>query len=285
MTSETSSEQQFVPLHDAHAIEQVLMVLQMAQPLDAETFKSVRKTAEQFSGAEGELPGKSEIQRLVMAFGQDPSIAGQMPQAETHGLMLSRTAPNGVIETELRIEPASITFRTTTYSRWQSIWEQANRYFQALTGIYAEKNAISAISLNYIDKFVWSGDPTKCSPKQILKAQSPYIAPHVYSQTDLWHSHTGAFLRVDAQTKRLLNVNIDFLHEEPIAGSRKVIGISTVLTDMFNQPGYDSLVLPPVDASAFVANRMKSLHDYSKLVFADVISEDMGKRVALISKS
>jgi uncharacterized protein (TIGR04255 family) len=284
MTSETSSEQQFVPLHDAHAIEQVLMVLQMAQPMDAESFKKVRKASEQFSGEDG-LPGKSEIQRLVVAFGQDPSIAGQMPQAEIHGLMLSRTAPNGVIETELRIEPASITFRTTTYSRWQSIWDQANRYFQALAELYAEKNAISAISLNYVDKFVWSGDPAQCSPKQILKAQSPYIAPHVYGQSDLWHSHTGAFLRVDAQTKRLLNVNIDFLHEEPIAGSRKIIGISTVLTDMFNQPGYDSLALAPADASAFVANRMKSLHDYSKLVFADVISEDMGKRVALNSKS
>lgn len=278
MTKDTSSEQQFLPLHDAHAIEQVLIVLQMARPMDAESFAKVLKVVEQFSG---ELPGRNEIQRLVLAFGQDPSIGGQLPPSEVHGFVMSRTAPNGVVESELRLETASITFRTATYTRWQSIWDQASRYFAAVAEIYADKNAISTVSLNYIDKFVWSGDPAKCSPRQLLKPQSPYICPHVYGLEDLWHSHTGAFLRFDSQTKRLLNVNVDYLHDEPITGSRRLIGVSTVLTDMFNQPGYDSLDLSPKDISGFLTDRMKNLHDFSKSVFADVISENMGKRIAL----
>lgn len=278
MTKDTSSEQQFVPLHDAHAIEQVLFVLQMAHPIDAESFVKVRNIAGQFSL---ELPGENEIKRLVMTFGQEPSIGGQLPPSESHGFVRSLTAPNGVVESELLLERASITFRTTTYTRWQSIWDQASRYFAAVAEIYADRNQISAVSLNYIDKFVWSGDPAKCSPNQLLKPQSPYICPHVYSLDDLWHSHTGAFLRFDGKTKRLLNVNVDYLHDEPINGPRRLIGISTVLTDMFNQPGYVPLDLAPKDVSDFLTDRMRNLHDFSKSVFAEIISEDMGKRVAL----
>lgn len=278
MTKDTSSEQQFVPLHDAHAIEQVLVVLQMAHPIDSESLVKVRNIAGQFSG---ELPGENEIKRLVMTFGQEPGIGGQSPPSESPGFVRSRTAPNGVVESELRLEAASITFRTTIYTRWQSIWDQANRYFAAVTEIYADKNQISSVSLNYIDKFVWSGDPAKCSPNQLLKRQSPYICPHVYSLEDLWHSHTGAFLRFDGKTKRLLNVNVDYLHDEPINGPRRLIRISTVLTDMFNQPGYDSFDLSPDDVSGFLTDRMRNLHDFSKSVFADVISENMGRRVAL----
>lgn len=278
MTKDTSSEQQFLPLHDAHAIEQVLIVLQMAHPIDSESFGKVREVAKQFSG---ELPGKNDIQRFVMALGQEPSIGGQLPTSEFHGFVMSRTAPNGVVESELRLETTSITFRTTTYTRWQSVWDQASRYFAAVAAIYAEKNAISAVSLNYIDKFLWSGDPAKCLPNQLLRPQSPYICPHVYGLKDLWHSHTGAFLRFDDKTKRLLNVNVEYSHDNPINDSRRLVGISTVLTDMFNQPDYDSFDLSPEDVSGFLADRMRNLHDFSKSVFADVISDDMGKRVAL----
>ena len=105
MTENATQPGRFEPLHDAHAIEQVLIVLQMAGPVGAEVFANVRKVSEQFKA---ELPGGGEIQKLTVAFGQDPSFMGQPTQSEVHGFVMSKTAPNGVVETELRLEQSSI---------------------------------------------------------------------------------------------------------------------------------------------------------------------------------
>ena len=278
MTENATQPGRFEPLHDAHAIEQVLIVLQMAGPVGAEVFANVRKVSEQFKA---ELPGGGEIQKLTVAFGQDPSFMGQPTQSEVHGFVMSKTAPNGVVETELRLEQSSITFRTTVYTRWNTVWALAQRYLDAFAEVYAINSSIAAISLNFTDKFVWVGDIDSCSPKLLLKPTSKYVAPHVFELDDLWHSHTGAFLRVNANIKRLLNVNVDYLHEEPMSGPRRLVGISTSLTDMLNQPGYDLLQVPASAMRQFLNDRMNDLHQFSKVAFSEVISADMSRRVAL----
>jgi len=278
MIENATQSERFEPLHDAHAIEQVVIVLQMAGPVGGEVFASVRKTSEQFKN---DLPGQAEIQKLTVAFGQDPGFMGQPAQSEVHGFVMSRTAPNGVVETELRLEQSSITFRTTVYTRWNSVWAQAKNYLDIFTPLYVRNGSVAAISLNFVDKFVWVGDIAGCSPKLLLRPASKYVAPHVFELGDLWHSHTGAFLPADSQVKRLLNVNVDYLQEEPIAGPRRLIGISTSLTDLFNQPGYDPLQLDPNAVPQFLNDRMNDLHRFSKVAFGEVISANMSKRVAL----
>jgi uncharacterized protein (TIGR04255 family) len=278
MTNETLTDLQFVPLHDAHAIEQVLMVLQLTRPISEASFVLVRDKIAQFNT---ELPGQSPIQRVTFAIGQNPNLVGQPSQSEVRGFVMNRTAPNGVVESELLLQPDAITFRTTTYTRWQSVWEQARKYFEAVAGIYVNENAVASASLSFIDKFVWVGDLSRCTPKILLKPQSPYICPHVYDLQDLWHSHSGAFSRSDAQTKRLLNINVDYLQEELTSGPRRTVSISTVLTDMFNQPGYDQFSVESADMPDFLTARMNNLHEFSKSVFGKVISEEMSKRIAL----
>lgn len=278
MTKETLVEQQFAPLHDAHAIEQVLIVLQLAQPINDASFEQVRIATAQFKG---ELPGHSQIQRLIVAIGQNPGLGGQPTATGVDGFVMNLTAPNGVVESELLLQRTSITFRTTKYTRWQSVWEQARKYFEAVAEIYAKDNIIASASLNFIDKFVWVGDLSKCAPRLLLKPQSPYICPHVYELQDFWHSHSGAFLRIDTQTKRLLNINVDYLQEELLSGSRKSISVSTVVTDMFNQPDYDQLNVESTEMPNFLTLRMNNLHEFSKSVFGSVISDEMSRRIAL----
>lgn len=194
---------------------------------------------------------------------------------------MQRMAPNGAVEAEARIDATSITFRTSIYTRWNTVWGQFGEYLKSIVGIYAGNSTATVASLTFVDKFVWIGEPAACQPKLLLRANSPYVCPYVYDSPDLWHSHTGAFLPVDPHTKRLLNVNVDYLDEQLVDQPRRVISISTVLTDMLNQPGYEVYNLSPDQAFDKMQSRLVQLHDLSKNYFSGVISDEMCKRIAL----
>lgn len=267
----------FEPIHDAHAIEQVLFVLQIDQPLDDVNFAEVRKISEQIAS---ELPGRAEIQGFALTIGA-PGSVGPAPSGPTVGSVFHRTAPDGTIESELRVERTSVTFRTSIYTRWDAVWTRAHRYFDAIVPRYIAQARVSGISLNFVDKFVWTGPTTECRPSLLLRSGSNYLCPHVYGAQDLWHSHTGAFLRVGDDTKRLLNVNVDYLDENRPDGLRRVLAITTVLTDLMNQPGYTSSKVAAKDAAGFVDAHMNQLHDFGKTVFGNIINDEMSKRIAL----
>lgn len=278
MPDEANQNGRFEPIHDAHAIEQVLFVLQVDHPLDDVNFAEARKVAEQFAP---ELPGRAEIQGFAFAIGT-PGPVGPMPSGPPVGSVFHRTAPDGTIESELRIERASVTFRTSLYTRWDAVWARARKYFDAMAPKYVAQARISAISLNYVDKFAWIGALTECRPSLLLRPRSSYLCPHVYDAKDLWHSHTGAFLQVGNDTKRLLNINVDYLDENRPDGLRRLLTIRTVLTDLINQPGYASLEMAAKDAAKFLDAHMQELHDFGKVLFSDIINDEMSKRIALI---
>lgn len=279
MTTEPATMGHFEPLHAAHAIEQVQIAINLEQPLDEPTFEDVRQALKVF---DNELPGKVELRNLSFTLGQAPLlVANSANQFVPRGFAKQRSAPNGVIESELRIESTTIAFRTTRYSRWDAVWKQFGAYLATIIDIFISKSRVMQVSLSSVDKFVWTGAPADCRPKFILRPNSQYLCPYVYDSPDLWHSHTGAFLSVDRQTKRLLNINVDHLDEEINGEQRRIISIATVLTDMFNQPGYDTWELAPGEAFDRLEAQLSILHQKSKRYFGEVITDDMCKRIAL----
>lgn len=281
MSDDQNRNGRFEPIHEAHSIEQVLFVLQIGGSLDDLTFSKVREVAEQFVP---ELPGRSEIQSLTVAIGT-PGPVGQIPSGPLGGMMFRRTRPDGTIESELRVERASITFRTTLYTRWDAVWTHARKYFDALIQKYIAQAPILAINLNFVDKFVWTGKAAECRPDLLLQPGSEYLCPHIYTAQDLWHSHTGAFLRIDNKTKRLLNVNVDCVDENRSPTElRRVITITTVLVDSMNQPGYEPTEIMANNACEFLGTRMHQLHLFSKKVFGNTINDAMRRRIALLEQ-
>lgn len=278
MNSISQSTGKFEPIHDAHAIEHVQIIINFAQPLDDVLFGHVRQAMADYKA---ELPGGSELQSIAIAFGQTPGFFAGAPGQISKGFFMQRMAPNGAIEAEVRVEANSITFRTTLYSRWKAVWGQFSKYLKSIGGIYAGNSSVMQVSLSFVDKFVWIGERDSCRPKLLLRPKSLYLCPYVYESPDLWHSHTGAFLPVDEHTKRLLNVNVDYLDEQMVEQPRRIINISTVLTDILNQPGFTPHNLAPAEAFDKLQERLVQLHEQSKYFFGEVISDEMCKRIAL----
>lgn len=268
----------FEPIHEAHAIEQVLFALQFSNPVDDETFFKIREAANQF---QSDLPGRADIQSFALAIGA-PRPAGTILSGPPAGIVLSKSRPDGTIESEFRLERGTVTFRTTSYTRWDAVWAGARRYFDAIIPIYVERADILGIGLNFVDKFPWVGAITECRPKLLLREGSRYLCPHLFDTQDLWHSHTGAFLRIDNATRRLLNINAECVDENRPDGLRRVVAITTGLTDFMNQPGFTASNMTAQNADEFLDARMNQLHVYSKEVFGNVINDETSKRIALI---
>lgn len=275
------NEQGFEPIHDAHAIEQVAIIVEFNHLLDDLSLIEVYKLSEKFKD---DLPGKVEMAK------QGLSIPLEKQGAVTHhppismGIGLRRVAPDGTIVDELRIERSSITFITTSYTRWGKIWGKASLYFKELLPTYLSNgSSLIAIGLNYADKFVWKGDPDECNPKFLIREDSKYICNHIFGTKELWHSHTGVFIRVDNHTKRLLNVNIDYIDDIKPEGQKKIVSIATTITDQFNQPSYI-----PLDNTenqfSIIESHLNDIHVFSKSVLSELIIENMCKRIALNEK-
>lgn len=266
----------FKPVHAAHAIERVSTGIQFAQPLSETDFKEIRKLASAFSD---DLPKRVEIQGMMVAFGPpgglpDPPLPG--------GFVLQSMERDGSISSELRVETASITYRTDTYTRWHDVWSNAKKYFDILIPNYLNYSEIVSINLTYVDKFVWDGEISECQPTLLLRNNSEYICSHVYDSGELWHSHTGKFLRVEDKLKRLLNLNIDCLDEKEASGNdKRVVKILTVITDNLNQSGYKPVDIKSDTVINFVDEHMHKLHTFSKNTFSNIICDDMCKRIGL----
>lgn len=274
----------FKPVHAAHSIEQAALVVNFDRPLDYAQLVAVNEITSQFRD---ELPGGGPIQGGLTFMIGGPAVM-QMPfspqqPAPVTGVLLHRNAPDGSIESELRVEQTSMSFRTNVYSRWSAVWELAQKYFSSVMGTYLDSGAnLVNVSLNFVDKFVWDGEMNACDPSLLMKSDSKYVAPHVFSCDDLWHIHTGAFSRPDNQTKRLTNVNIDCLEEVVGFTSRRAVVITTVLTDIFNQPSYDTTSLFTSNGMEFVSSHLEALHNYDKDILREILVTPVAQQIALV---
>lgn len=275
----------FKPVHEAHAIEQASLVVRFDKPIGDDNMAAVLEIAEEFKS---ELPGSHLTPAGIPFMMGDPAVMGfpfLPPQhiSSVGGILRSRTAPDGSIESELRLEPVSMSFRTTVYTRWPTVFGAASKYFASVIDAYLSSGAnVADVNLTFVDKFVWDGSPMDCDPRLLIKENSKYLASHVFSMGDLWHVHTGAFEKKDSNTKRLVNVNIDCLDDSLALPTRRSIVITTVLTDMFNQPGYEPLSIPEGDGAAFVNQHLEDLHSYDKKILSEILVPSISKQIDLI---
>ena len=238
----------------------------------------MRKAHEAAKQFKSDFPGEQQIQQFTIAFGATPP-----PEAPggIQGWVLLRTNEGGATEQELRIESSSVLFRTTKYSRWGELWERVSRYFAGLAPIYIDAAPLSAIGLNYTDKFVLDGSPSPEAVRSVLRTGSPYFCQTILDAEDLWHSHVGYFDKPDPETKRLVNVNIDYVDQANNERRTRAIKLVTSLTDLLNQHGFSPCKADASDVMTVMERHMQSLHDLNKELLASILSESMATRIAL----
>jgi uncharacterized protein (TIGR04255 family) len=270
----------FEPVHDAHAIEQVTFSLQFTRHLDDAAI--TRLQAECAARLGTDLPGKHEIRSIGVSVGPQGLVPIAGAASAPDGFLRMRVSPTGAVEKELRVERGGTSFRTTTYTRWAAVWADARRCFEVVMGSLPADVGLVAHSLQYVDRFDWSGTPSECRAAELIAPGSEFVAPYVFRSEDLWHSHFGAFMRLDEFTKRLLLVNLDALDEASQDGiSRRSVRITTGVTDLLSQPGYRERVVPAGEVIRYLDERQDGAHTVLKNVIGDILNDGMRRKIGI----
>lgn len=269
----------FVPLHEAHAIEQVIAHVAFSKEATDAEFNQTKW--QQFAAT---------VFDTLPAFAPEPGvrieqIAGIQPRMRT-GIMaytFNRMHPDGTPALQLRVERDSVAFLTTSYSRWASFFQQSLDMLQPLTHERVRNGArVSAVSLNYIDRFVWRGDDSTMDIEGLVRQDCPWVAPSIFRTRQDWHSHCGEFQMISESTRRLLNVNLDVSRIENVPSKLgRTVSIAVALTDALNQAGYKPTQHAAEEVGPWIQKTLSALHGYNKLVMTQILTDAMQVRIGL----
>ena len=260
---------EFEPLHAAHSIENVQFILNFSTAISDADWPAVLEATHRHKNA---LPGEV----AVTSFTGTGTVQEGKP-----GIARRRVAPTGAIEEELVVTRGALVYHTSKYDRWVGCWNRAREIFDSVLSAVPGGVVLSTVGQSVVDKFVHHGAPSRESLQNVLRKDSPYICGHVFECDDLWHSHTGAFIKHNPQTRRLRNINIDYLDDQISGLTRRTLAISIVVSDQFQQQGYEPITSHIMDTSTLIDDHMQKLHQDNKMILSQLLTAEMARRIAL----
>jgi uncharacterized protein (TIGR04255 family) len=271
------------PIHDNHAIEVMAVVLAFAQPLPELLLKKVLRTSEDSASAAGLKSAKAidgwQVSIDTAGVPQTNKVVQGQSFSAVFEPLEGTTISNRVAE-QLQVDRNAIVYRTWRYVSWSWQSERLQTLITSALEIARNAVALASLRLEYLDRFRFEGDATAADPRQLLRVDSPLIAPHIFSAPDLWHCHTGAFLTASNRTKRLQQVMIDAL-DEPFSQQKvspvRWVNITTSLEDRFTLPQPDEQEIDP----AMIFQTLTTMHASLKELLASIITNALAKRIYL----
>jgi uncharacterized protein (TIGR04255 family) len=174
---------------------------------------------------------------------------------------------------QLTFAPNAIQFQTAGYVRWSPFLGDFERATSAILNACLSAVSVSAVKLEYWDRFIWTGDWTNFDRWQLFKKNSEFLSLAAAAQSNQWHSHCGWFENVN-ENKRLVNINVDVvevIHNARVAPS---VGIYTMMQDV-----HSSTLQTPRQ----IVTNLDQLHLSLKKLFDLIIEVDIAKQIGLQS--
>jgi uncharacterized protein (TIGR04255 family) len=283
------SNPQFEPIFPAHAIERCGATVTFSEPLPTKAFQRVvdgvqrrfRNAGLEMIGGTAAPPGAVGIQ-VDMASGQATPITTPLPA-------VFATADRA---SQFVIAPNSLTARTNSYVRWEPFAGQMEELLLPAIANYSDVVSVVSVQIDYVDRFVWTGDWSNFDWRKLLRTDGKFIASHAAEHRQ-WHTHSGWFESATGR-RRLVNVNIDlsdYRHSESLVPS---IAILTLMRhDLPDSVGggapvpFDPAGGPVVrlEDAASVQGILEELHNELKTLLGQVITDSMARRISLYAKA
>ena len=180
--------------------------------------------------------------------------------------------------TQFIIAPNSMTARTTSYVRWAPFAGQIDALMLPLVSMYSDVISVSSIQLDYVDRFLWTGDWGNFEWRALLRSDGQFLAARAAEGHRLWHTHSGWFDE-SAEGRRLVNVNVDLADFQRSEGSVPSVAILTLMRDE----------VPPAVSrygdAASVQACLEQLHNELKSLLGHIITEPMAERISLSAQA
>jgi uncharacterized protein (TIGR04255 family) len=268
------NEPQFEPLFGSHAIERCGVTITFSEALPSKVFQRVLDQAQtrlRAAGIEGvgPAPGQGFAIQIDMASGSTTPLAGPRPAIFA--------SPDKA--TQFIIAPNSLTARTTNYVRWTPFAGQMEELMLPLIGVYSDVVSMTNVQLDYVDRFLWTGDWTNFDWRLLLRPDAGFLAAQASEGHRLWHTHSGWF-EEKAEGRQLVNVNID-LQDFTRSDGTSVPSV-TILTLMREDV---PLEVPRLEDAASIQTCLEQLHNELKTLLGQIITTAMADRISLSAQA
>jgi uncharacterized protein (TIGR04255 family) len=267
-----STQPQFEPIFPSHAIERCGAAVTFSEHLPVKVFQKVLdQVQERFrkGGLEwiAGAPGSAAVGfQFNMGTGQ------ALPLAPGVGPAVFATTDRA---TQFIIAPNSMTARTTSYVRWAPCAGQIEELMLPLISLYSDVVSVANVQLDYVDRFLWTGDWSNFDWRALLRSDGQFLAARAAEGHRLWHSHSGWFDERD-EGRDLVNVNVDLMEFQRPEGTVPSIAILTLMRDD---------VAGRYDDAASVQACLEKLHYGLKSLLGQIINEPMAKRISLYAEA
>jgi uncharacterized protein (TIGR04255 family) len=266
----------FSPILPNHAIERCTATVAFAPELPDKAFLSV---AEEVTRV---LTTSGFVAQQTMALGFEVGPDGSMtPKTMVAVPRVFQSATGTLV---LTISAQGIVLTTTSYVRWQPFVGEFERLARPIVSLFRRVVSVSAVRLEYWDRFIWSPDWKDFNIRQLIRDNSPYLTPAALTKSREWHSHTGWFEPAGRGLRRLVNINIDVSEfTRPSFQPQPSVGIYSSLTDQANIVGYGAIPDESL-TEGFVIDRLEDQHLALKDIIGHIILDEMATRISLHSR-
>jgi hypothetical protein len=271
------------PIHDNHAIDVMAAVVNFAEPIPGLIFKKVLKASEDVAFSNGLRSRHSttggQMLLSVAADGSQSFVpAPSVSQGRTFNSLLElsedQPIPNRVAE-QLQVTNSLVVYRTWQYVSWTWQLARMKELLGPSLSMAADVVFFASQRLEYLDRFRFDGESRSATVGDVLRPGSERLAPHIFSRTDLWHSHTGAYRPDDGTTKKLEQIHVDAV-DDPIIGpsTTRWINLMTAREDRFSDREIDQTV------DGVFAN-FDTMHGELIEILASVVTPGIADRIYL----
>lgn len=197
------------PYAGDHAVQNAIFVVEWAEPLKSEAIIHASKLATKFRNS-----GLGEINlqnTLALKIGDPVNNVPHIQDDNGLGAVIfSKKTPMGEAIRSVTISRENCMIVISDYSNWDSVFADVQQYLKLALEDIAPLRPINVIGLQYNDSFSWKDDPSELNLREIFN-ENAYIPKYTFSQTGLWHVHTGYMeaLTQPIEHTRLENINVN----------------------------------------------------------------------------
>jgi uncharacterized protein (TIGR04255 family) len=257
------------PIHEAHAIDRVRILVQFNSPLtDKILTKAAAPATSKFQelGFEQLHRAESMIQGFMISVQPGPIV----PEIAQNGWVLKRSSA-GVLTEEAGFRDGVFGYMSTEYGRWENLATRFWDVFEPSLSIALDSVDISSIKLEYWDRFVFDGKPASANLRDLLVTVDPVIPESAVSGAALWHSHSGWFKDYNENVV-LVNRNVDVIDEPSAEGPRRHCNIFTLV---------ELRVANAIDSVQTCKTTLEHLHRRSLALFGSSLAETQRSNIGL----
>lgn len=265
----------YKPCNSAHAVEQAVVGVRIAKPIQDALFQNVVAEADRLANVYN-LPGKMQLDPMALMMGKQViSLGYHNDMLMAPGMLYCRIAPDGTTEEELTIERGAITYRTHKYERWIDVSTKIENFLLPLVEKITEgqPSRVSVIELRCIDRFIAKNesDPSLSSA---IRDDSAFVARNLLDKNDMLHQHIGWFENETPQKRRLINLNLSVTS---VNGNKELV-ILQVISD---QGDLGNILSDTDHLNPSLLEKFNTLHRKDKEILKQILTDDLQKEINL----